>query len=578
MVGRDILVHGVEMDGTQRMRPVLLEMHDDDFPVRFLRDLASPHQTPISSTGPVQVPADAKPAYPVLYQPVQLMLNVAMVKLSCDCPFSPRIDPRRILSAGLVVRRAIRRAGVKGGPAWDDVETLKAWMKDPTGKFGWRMLPPNQADLDPDPTQRPQLSSGQAEVDAKLALMAQKIAYTESTTPAFAAPPAVNSSLDRTIVYAVIPTASSEVCDTEPASPPNIRREDIADMLPALLLSNKMPVTPPIPKTKIDFRWMTDDFLNQIYPPISGPSSSDPTAATVPDPRIAAFHMFSTSLRLLQAVFGAFDGTDEGNAILNILNGYHVTIVEPARQRDAIDGKSAAAERLMRVPMGIFLGDAKTKLLDYDGYGNTPPPIPTVTMPTAWDPISGKDEKALVDAMLAALVPKSQAMLAPQGRFQDETRVYRLRLFFRLKPENPCCPTKLVWSHYSEPFRIAAWHESSMRPHPPIALPDPTLAYMNKAKPNCAFHVPASLMNAVQGTTLSGLMKGSAGGGSGSGGGGLSLGWICGFNIPLITICAFFVLSIFLALLNIIFFWLPFIKICIPFPSVSTSSPDEGAP
>jgi hypothetical protein len=62
------------------------------------------------------------------------------------------------------------------------------------------------------------------------------------------------------------------------------------------------------------------------------------------------------------------------------------------------------------------------------------------------------------------------------------------------------------------------------------------------------------------------------------GGGGLKLDWICGFNIPLITICAFFVLSIFLSLLNIIFFWLPFIKICIPFPSPSPSSPDEGAP
>ncbi len=137
---------------------------------------------------------------------------------------------------------------------------------------------------------------------------------------------------------------------------------------------------------------------------------------------------------------------------------------------------------------------------------------------------------------------------------------------------NPGCPPKLVWSHYSEPFRIAAWHESSLRPHPPISLPDPTLAYMQNAKPNCAFHVPANLMGAMQGTTLSGLMSGAGGGG------GVGLGWICGFNIPLITICAFFVLNIFLSLLNIVFFWLPFIKICIPFPSVSSSTPDEGTP
>jgi hypothetical protein len=50
---------------------------------------------------------------------------------------------------------------------------------------------------------------------------------------------------------------------------------------------------------------------------------------------------------------------------------------------------------------------------------------------------------------------------------------------------------------------------------------------------------------------------------------GLTLGWICGFNIPLITICAFIVLNIFLSLFDLIFRWLFFIKICVPFPKRS---------
>jgi len=83
-----------------------------------------------------------------------------------------------------------------------------------------------------------------------------------------------------------------------------------------------------------------------------------------------------------------------------------------------------------------------------------------------------------------------------------------------------------------------------------VPLPDP--ANFKNMTPNCSFQVPTSLMNSIQGASLSGLMNGSAGSGGGSGGsggsggGGPSLGWICGFNIPLITICAFFVLSIFL--------------------------------
>ena len=41
---------------------------------------------------------------------------------------------------------------------------------------------------------------------------------------------------------------------------------------------------------------------------------------------------------------------------------------------------------------------------------------------------------------------------------------------------------------------------------------------------------------------------------------------LCSFSIPIITICALIVLMIFVALLNIIFWWMPFLKICLPKP------------
>ena len=43
-----------------------------------------------------------------------------------------------------------------------------------------------------------------------------------------------------------------------------------------------------------------------------------------------------------------------------------------------------------------------------------------------------------------------------------------------------------------------------------------------------------------------------------------SVGSICTFSLPIITICALIVLLIFVILLNIIFFWMPFLKICFP--------------
>lgn len=47
---------------------------------------------------------------------------------------------------------------------------------------------------------------------------------------------------------------------------------------------------------------------------------------------------------------------------------------------------------------------------------------------------------------------------------------------------------------------------------------------------------------------------------------GWTLGMICSFSIPIITLCAFIVLMIFIQLLNIVFWWLPFLKICLPIP------------
>ncbi|VUD62974.1 hypothetical protein TDB9533_03149 [Thalassocella blandensis] len=47
---------------------------------------------------------------------------------------------------------------------------------------------------------------------------------------------------------------------------------------------------------------------------------------------------------------------------------------------------------------------------------------------------------------------------------------------------------------------------------------------------------------------------------------GLGLQWICSFSLPVITIVAMILLMIMISLLNIIFFWLPWVRICLPFP------------
>ena len=542
MVKHEIMVRGVGVDGTEQKPPVVLQMNDDAFPARFLQDLSAAQTTLSNASGVTDG---------TLFQPVQRLLHVALADLRCNSLMYPRVDPTRVISAGLVIRRCYRRPGVNGGSPYDDTNTLSAWMRSASGATQWIVLRPDQECLDPDPKQRPQLYSGQPALDAQLAQLALATAYTESTSPAFAIPPAAAASLNRTVFYGVVPTASSEVSDSPPASPPLTDRQGLLSALPALLRSSQgaFPPAAPSPGAVVDYRWLTDDFLNALYPPQM--SSDTPPVPSV-NPQATQFQQFSLALRMLQSVFGAFDGGSTGNRILAILNRHNVTLPS---------GTQA---------MGDFYQTAKVALLDYSPASGSA--IPTVTMPTGWDGLSNADETDLLNAMTAALTPRSQNLLAPQGRYQDSTRLYRLRMFFRIKGETPACPPQLVWSQYSDPFRIAAWYEGGQRTHPPVPLPDP--ASLRGLKPNCAFQVPNNLMNSMQGASMSGLMNGAGGSGSG----GPSLGWICGFSIPLITICAFFVLNIFLSLLNIVFFWLPFIKICIPFPSVSSNAPDEGTP
>jgi hypothetical protein len=533
----EIVVKGVDLGGTEQKQPVLLEMYDDDFPARFLQDLFTGAEPPISHASVV----NGTPP-PQLYQPVQRYLSVAMVQLNCNTLATPPLDPRRILSAGMVVRRVYRTTDASGNPT-DHFHQHSAWMKNPQGQFSWNLLSPDQEDIDPDPTKRPQLQSGQPDVDQQLAALALSTALTESTTPAFAAPPATSAALHSTVVYGVIPTASSEVSDVAPPSPPTFSRRGLVSSLPSILRSKKYSSQLTFPSGgMIDYRWMSDDFLVSQYPP-SQSSSTPPTYTE--SAQFTFFHDFATALRMLNSVFDAFGpNSSQGAPVLTVLNSVNVYYGG------------------VPTPMGTFYQNAYNTLLSTQTLPLTPAST-QFTLPDSWDSISEKNEKDLIRALINSITPTAQAQVAPLGRYQDSTRYYKLRMFFRIRPESGTCPPTLVWSQYSIPFAIAAWHTSGQRPHAPIPLPDPTSAFLAAAKPNCSFQVPGSLMGAMQGATMSGLMNGSGGGPS------LSLGWICGFNIPLITICAFFVLNLFLSLLNIVFFWLPFIKICIPFPVIS---------
>lgn len=192
--------------------------------------------------------------------------------------------------------------------------------------------------------------------------------------------------------------------------------------------------------------------------------------------------------------------------------------------------------------------------------------------PDSTSPITQRPIQTLVEAALDQAGPAPASAVPPPAKDPQNPQGndwYVIRCVY-LRPQ--CAVMTLpgipVISRPSQPFQMASYFD----PDAParmttVALPvDTTPAALRKYPKGVGFMISDQLgqqMKRIQG--LQQLMDGNVNNGDSSGYG---LGMICSLSIPIITICAFLVLMIFLILLNIVFFWLPFFKICFPIPTL----------
>jgi hypothetical protein len=189
-----------------------------------------------------------------------------------------------------------------------------------------------------------------------------------------------------------------------------------------------------------------------------------------------------------------------------------------------------------------------------------------VRLPSKWGLIAAEQQGRIVALIRTQLLQRLGDLTAAAERFEDSDRQYQVRAFVRLRRDDGC-PTKIIWSDYSNSFKIAPWYTNTNAPPLRIDLPDVLdPKALQNLRPNVAFRVPPRLFNLLRNDPKD-LLKGDD-----KSGGGLGLSWICGFNIPIITLCAFIVLNLFLQLFNLIFWWIFIIKICIPFPIKKSNS------
>jgi hypothetical protein len=602
-----VKLRGLTLAGVSRSGPVILKRADQEFLQAVLGELAAKDGLVSLDGDRVQPPASGEPLR--LFQPVHRIFNLAMLEVTCDCYGQPRLDPQRIESAGLVVRREWQdpqdriagsvsgtqkgltlskkfgsvkkvvdqlarqaesagavsgmlverqeldlnqlpnlKALVSPGSADGGRRPLDGWMQSGKQIMGWvRLASPISGDLDPDPQQRrPAQRAGHPFIDQLLSASGQA-PLAENVTRLFVAPPEVCRATGKTILYGVLPVTSSEQSETADLNMPPFSDKLVALHLPSYLRAGG-PRYVPRNRQSLDYR-AADTRTEQVQDTDDTDDLAD----------------FIGMLRQLAVEFGAFDTPLASNPVYQALNS-----IQLAFTKISPDGFT---DTTSHTPAGDFLKDATDVLVLQRGRPSIGSAAsanpPTITMPDNFPVVTPEQAAAVVGVVKQAMVRRLAQVAGREGRFDEQGRLYRVRAFVRLKGEAGC-PPETVWSdEYSEPFTIVPWYESSGAPPTQVTLPEITPEFLKNLKPNVSFVVPESLFNLLNKNSPSDFINGQAA----QAGAGLALDWICSFNIPIITICAFIVLNIFLQLFDIIFHWLMFIKICIPFPKSAKAGP-----
>lgn len=460
-----------------------------------------------------------------LYQPVHRLFNVLLLDVNCATYGEPRLDESKIHSSGYVLRKVDD----------DNNEIEYAWIKQNGKRLGWTKLDSIKAqientkknyDVDPQLRQMRQLGSNKQTL-LKLAENAASLYdYEEISESLFLTPPEIMSDAKKTYLYGVLNLASSEWSETDSASSPlPVDTDYIESQLPVLLTQGG-----------------NERFNTSVIKP-----SSD-VYINVNHADHAHFKELINTLKYLANEVGLFVENNETEELKSILESIPVTV--NGELPYIIDNYYT----FLLSAYNVFFGFPDNE----DGSSNT---LEETKSPTTWPEISNEIYQSIVNAVQTIMQSRWNKLKPASPKFEGKSK-YRVYAYVRMQGDEGCS-LKTIWSKSSEDFEIIPWYETSDEiPPTQIDLPDVNVKTLSKLKPNVAFKVPESIQKFMNKLNLKNLMDEKKIDPPLD----IGFGMICGFSIPLITICAFIVLQIFLILLNFIFWWLPFIKICIPFP------------
>lgn len=601
-------------------QPTLVARTEDDFVAAVQALLAEQGGAAKLADAMALLPRDDQGHFK-FYPPVQRVHQLVLVEACCAQPGFPRVDPRRIDSAGMVIRRPVVDAH-SPTPSW------LGWQRRGEQPVGWVQLAARPAhgvvaELDePDAERRqPHELTGNAHIDAKLQELVRRksaspVANTppsERVIPLHPLPEALCKALGRTVLLGYLPVATDEVVDSdEPTrgAPDAAEVQALQDHLmhylrwaPAKALPRARDAIDPswleaigqapdgvgeVAGTLAQGRWVQT--LMQLHLEFDI-TSTEPEAAGLQQAfggyrvayvddsaQAAASFLVNEWLTELCKAAPTWQSTQAAQLVADVFDVRFRTpvvvalyAVWVAHGRPRMDGAALSdweaewlvLERIRRFLAGSTLRPALDFVRDaIDVLTGDATPSKTVVQPDFWGDVQYAVDEAFASAAAARVRQREASMFSGAGkRLSEPGTPLAVRCFVRLKSPEGCPPT-LAWSAYSDLFSVAPWWETGSAKPRVIDMPDPfDRGVLRKLKPNIGFAMPGRLGNLMSPSNIDKLKNGDK-----PSEGGFDIDWICGFNIPIITLCALIVLMIFLQLMNIIFWWLPFIKICLPIP------------
>lgn len=456
---------------------------------------------------PVGASPDWQPPVPAqlkLYQPIHGFFYLVAASLVCHVPGLPDrvVDATRSEKIGFVLRRLTSDNGEL------------AWVTDAAGGKSWQPL----------------AGDGSSMMDG------------EEILPMFPLNFVLNGR-NRRLLIGLIPTSSRDTFQAAPTLSPLASDTDV----------NGNPVDPRLEDLKtfvIEAIEHLDSYTApQLLQPKNGPALTPP-ALEASQFILLDFAMFLSNN--LQQVWNALNGSappaysDPSFALYAEL------------MSDTIDGQTTWSRGLIDAFNAQSTINAGEVALPYD--------LSKMGIDGA-DPHNPLRSKLLVNVQAALgqytppATPPAQGQLSLTPKLDANTdTLYRLRCVYQRPQCEPYRPA--VVSAPTQQFTLAPFFDVDAPGRPiRIMLPlDTSVAGLRKFNKNVGFLISNTLRGQMERVSdLKGALNGQTGEAQQ-----FNLGMLCSFSIPIITICAMIVLMLFLIMLNIVFWWLPFFRICLP--------------